>query len=304
MLNPEKTAGASTPQAQMAAPDQPPSAGSVAFQGEPGAYSELAALDYFGAETPTLPCASFEVVFEAVSAGKSAFGLVPVENSLAGSIHRNYDLLLRNQLAIVGEYHLRVSHCLMALPGVALEDIERVHSHPQALAQCEASLRRLDLEPVVEADTAGSARLLLARGDRQAAALASRRAAQVYGLHILADNMEDNPANFTRFLALATQPSQVEDPEAEGYKTSVVFALQNRPGALFKALSVFALRDIDLTKIESRPVPGKPWEYLFYVDFAGHAAAPVCRRALEHLNEITTFQRELGSYPRHSMQPR
>jgi prephenate dehydratase len=189
----------------------------------------------------------------------------------------------------------------MALPGVALADLRRVYSHPQALAQFEASLRRLGLEPVAAADTAGSARQLQAAGSRSEGALASRRAAEVYGLHILADNMEDNPANYTRFLALANSPLQTADPEAEGYKTSVVFALQNLPGALFKALSVFALRDIDLTKIESRPVPGKPWEYLFYVDFAGHAAAPVCRRALEHLKEITTFQRELGSYPRHNM---
>lgn len=302
MLNTGKSAGAAAnPDKSMSSKFGVP-AGLVAFQGEPGAYSELAALEYFGAGTPTLPCASFEAVFEAVTTGQSALGLVPVENSLAGSIHRNYDLLLRHQLTIVGEYHLRVSHCLMALPGVALAELRRVHSHPQALAQCEASLRRMNLEPVVAADTAGSARLLQASGSRNEGALASRRAAEVYGLHILAENMEDNPANYTRFLALANEPYSAEDPTIEGFKTSVVFALHNQPGALFKALSVFALRDIDLTKIESRPVPGKPWEYLFYVDFAGHAAAPVCHRALEHLNEITTYQRELGSYPRHSMQ--
>jgi prephenate dehydratase len=273
----------------------------VAFQGEPGAYGQLAALDYFGPATPTLPCQSFEEVFEAAQAGQASHALLPVENSLAGSIHRNYDLMLRHDLHIVGEYPLRVSHCLLALPGVALEQVQRAHSHPQALAQCEASLRRLGLEPVVEADTAGSARWLAESGDRQAAALASRHAAQVYGLEILKENMEDNPANFTRFLALACQPLAVADPEAGDFKTSIVFSMENKPGVLFKTLAVFALRDIDLTKIESRPMPGQVWEYLFYIDFAGHAGSANCSRALEHLAELTTFLRVLGTYPRYRM---
>ncbi len=274
----------------------------IAFQGEPGAYSELAALEYFGSQSATNPCRSFEDVFASVDSQKCSHGLVPVENSLAGSIHRNYDLLLRHNLFIVGEYHLRVSHCLMALPGVQLAEIKTVHSHPQALAQCEANLKRLGLTPVVEADTAGSARLLCENGDQQSAALASRRAAEVYGLNILAENMEDNPANYTRFLALAAHALPAPDPADGDYKTSIVFSLNNHPGALFKALSVFALRDIDLTKIESRPIQGKPWEYLFYVDFAGHASDEVCHKALGHLDELTPFQRVLGSYPRHRMQ--
>jgi len=274
----------------------------VAFQGEPGAYSDLAAREYFGEGITTLPCHSFEDVFEAASGSSGVtctHGLLPIENSLAGSIHRNYDLLLRNNLYIVGEYHLRVSHCLLALPGVKLEEVRSAHSHPQALAQCEANLNRLGLERVVEADTAGSARLLRENGDRSSAALASRRAAEVYQLNILAENMEDNPANYTRFLALAGKPLEVEEPENGDYKTSIVFSLNNKPGALFKALSVFALRDIDLTKIESRPIAGKPWEYLFYIDFAGHAQARVCERALDHLKELAPFLRLLGTYPRH-----
>jgi prephenate dehydratase len=273
----------------------------VAFQGEPGAYSEAAALEFFGPEIQTVPCHSFEDVFSTVSGGECTNGILPIENSLAGSIHRNYDLLLHNELNIVGEYQLRVSHCLLALPGVRLTDIHQVHSHPQALAQCEATLNRLGLEQIVEADTAGSARLLKESNDRGAGVLASRRAAEVYGLDVLVENMEDNPNNFTRFLALQCTPLDVENPESEAYKTSIVFSLNNRPGALFKALSVFALREIDLTKIESRPIPGKMWDYLFYIDFAGHVSAPPCKRALEHLSELATFLRVLGSYPRHHL---
>jgi prephenate dehydratase len=247
-------------------------------------------------------CHNFEDVFAAVTTGASTHGLLPIENSLAGSIHRNYDLMLRNELHIVGEHHFRVRHCLLALPGVRLEQVRRVHSHPQALAQCEASLDRLGLEQVPEADTAGSARLLSERGDREAAAIASRRAAEVYGLQILAENLEDNPNNYTRFLAVATEPLVAANTVKGDYKTSIVFSLNNQPGVLFKALSVFALRDIDLTKIESRPIPGKLWDYLFYIDFAGHAAATVCGRALEHLRELATFLRVLGSYPRHRLE--
>jgi prephenate dehydratase len=274
----------------------------VAFQGELGAYSEQAALEYFGSDIETLPCHSFEDVFASVLEHRCTHGLIPIENSLAGSIHRNYDLMLRNNLNIVGEYHLRVSHCLLAVAGVQVEDIQRVHSHPQALAQCEASLRRLGVQQVPEADTAGSARLIKEQADPHAGALASQRAAHVYDLQILAEHMEDNLANFTRFLALSTQPLPVDDPENGDFKTSVVFSLKNLPGALFKALSVFALRDVDLTKIESRPIPGRPWEYLFYVDFAGHASQPVCGRALEHLKEMANFLRVLGSYPRHLLE--
>lgn len=275
----------------------------VAFQGEPGAYSELAAFEHFREEINTLPCKTFEEVFTAAGDEQQAkiVGLLPIENSLAGSIHRNYDLMLRHDLHIVSEYHLRVSHCLMALPGVKLADIQRVHSHPQALAQCEANLTEMGVEIVAEADTAGSARLLRERDDRQAAALASRRAADVYQLEVITEHMEDNPANYTRFLALAQQPLQVDDPEAGDYKTSIVFSLHNQPGVLFKSLSVFALRDIDLTKIESRPIPGQLWEYMFYVDFVGHAQALDPSRAISNLGEFAPFLRTLGSYPRHHL---
>ena len=275
----------------------------VAFQGEPGAYSELAAYEHYRQEITTIPCKTFEEVFVKASDDHETdtVGLLPIENSLAGSIHRNYDLMLRHDLHIVGEYHLRVSHCLMALPGVRLADIQRVHSHPQALAQCEANLEQMGVQVVAEADTAGSARLLRERDDQNAAALASRRAAEVYQLDVISDQMEDNPANYTRFLALARNPFQVDDPQDNDYKTSIVFSLHNQPGALFKALSVFALRDIDLTKIESRPIPGQLWEYMFYVDFVGHAQALDPSKAISNLGEFSPFLRTLGSYPRHHL---
>jgi len=273
----------------------------VAFQGEPGAYSEAASIAYFMNRADPVPLPTFDAVFNAVSEGITQYGLIPIENSLAGTIHRNYDLLLRNNLQIIGEYHLRISHCLMALEGVLLPHIKRVHSHPQALAQCEQNLVRLGLEPVIEADTAGSARMLKERQDRQAGVLASRRAAEVYGLVILEKNMEDSPTNFTRFLAISKETPPIIDLPNNEYKTTIVFSLDNKPGVLFKALSVFALRDIDLTKIESRPIPGSLWEYLFYIDFIGHITNSISNNALGHLAELSTFQRVLGSYPRHRL---
>jgi prephenate dehydratase len=275
----------------------------VAFQGEPGAYSEAATIAFFENQADPIPFPTFDAVFNAVSDGKTDFGLVPIENSLAGTIHRNYDLMLRHNLQINGEYHLRISHCLMAIRGVQLSHIKRVHSHPQALAQCEQNLLKMGYEPVVEADTAGSARLLKERQDRQGAVLASRRAAEVYGLSILVENMEDNPTNFTRFLVLSKKLMDKVDQPTDFYKTTVVFSLDNKPGVLFKALSVFALRDIDLTKIESRPIPGSLWEYLFYIDFVGHISNSISSKALDHLAELSTFQRVLGSYPRHQLKP-
>lgn len=269
----------------------------VAYQGEPGAYSEAAALDYFSEQSVLIPCASFDLVFSAVEAGGCDYGIVPIENSLAGSIHRNYDLLLRHSLFIVGEYSLNVQHCLIAMPGVELSEIRTVISHPQALAQCERHLSSLsEIETIAVHDTAGSVRLAREQGQRSVAAIASRRAAEVHGMAILIENFEDEASNFTRFLIIARQPVGCTGLA----KTSVVFSLRNQPGALFKALSVFALREIDLTKIESRPLVGKPWEYLFYVDFSGSVSDPNVRRALEHLEEYALMLRVLGSYLQHS----
>jgi len=270
----------------------------VAFQGEPGAYSEAALIEYFGVKTNAIGKLRFEDVFEAVETGACDYGFIPIENSLAGSIHRNYDLLREHELHIIGETTLRVRHCLIAAPGATMEKLRKIISHPQALDQCRGYLNRweggIQIEQVY--DTAGAVKQLAETRNQTTAAIASRRAAEIYGMHILVEGIEDDEANFTRFLVLSTQPV---DPGKDA-KTSILVRLKNLPGSLFKALSVFALRDIDLTKLESRPMIGQPGEYQFYIDFVGSTADQKVIRALNHLDEYATLLRVLGSYPRRS----
>ncbi|MEA3407528.1 MAG: prephenate dehydratase [Chloroflexota bacterium] len=270
----------------------------VAFQGERGAYSEQAARTLLGNDIEPHPCETFDEVFAKVEDGVCERGVVPVENSLAGSIHRVYDLLLQHDLYIVAEHNQRISHCLIAHPGVTLEEIESVYSHPQALAQCEYSLRALDVSQIVAfEDTAGSVKMIKERGLRNAAAIASAEAAALYDMAILLHEFEDEKTNYTRFLALAQAPIE---PQGEA-KTSLAFAGRNEPGLLFRCLSAFALRNIDLCKIESRPLRGVPWEYIFYLDFAGSMSEEKSRRALDQLKEVANFVRVLGSYSRAPM---
>jgi prephenate dehydratase len=233
-------------------------------------------------------------VFEAVTAGPAHYGVLPIENSIGGSIHRNFDLLLEQHLPIVGEVELPVVHHLLALPGRALADIRRVYSHPQALAQCDRFLRTLTLVEVIATyDTAGSAKMVADQRLEDGAAIASARAAEVFGLTILESSIQDYAHNVTRFLVVGRRPLSEERPD----KTTIVFTLSNEPGALFKALSAFALRGLDLTKLESRPIPGRKWEYLFYADLAASREDLPCARALAHLAEFAPMLRVLGSYP-------
>ncbi|GBF95450.1 arogenate dehydratase prephenate dehydratase chloroplastic [Raphidocelis subcapitata] len=292
----------------------------VAYQGVPGAYSEMAARKACPDCEP-LPCDQFEVAFQALSQWMAEWAVLPIENSLGGSIHAVYDLLLRYRLHIVGETSVSVNHCLLALPGTKLGEVTRVLSHPQALAQVDGYLRKLKVVKEAVDDTAGAAQMVAEQKLVGVAAVASRRAAELYGLEILDEGIQDYKDNVTRFIKLSRDPLVTTDTAPDRpYKTSIVFSLKQGPGQLFKALSVFALRDIDMTKIESRPMRSNPiltvesgaagagegtampagsqrFNYLFYVDFVGTLAEPRCQNALRHLQESAPFLRVLGSYP-------
>jgi prephenate dehydratase len=264
----------------------------AAFQGIEGAFSEDAALDFFGT-IETVPCHRFKDVFEAVLNDAAGYGIAPIENSLAGSINETYDLLLAYPLTIYGEVNLRVHHCLVALPGATLDGIKKIFSHPQALAQCDDFIDTLDVETVPSYDTAGSARKIKEDGIRSNAAIASERAAHIYGLTILASGIESRSYNYTRFFII----SKDRPERASKNKTSLVFATRHIPGALYHSLGAFATRDINLIKLESRPSKEKPWTYIFYVDFEGHADDAICREALVQLKDTVSFIKILGSYP-------
>lgn len=274
----------------------------IAFQGETGAFSEEAAWALYRDAEP-VPCKTFADVFEAVTCAHVDLAVIPIENSLFGSVHANYDLLRTHDLSIVSELQLRIRHNLLAHAGASLESIRAVHSHPQALGQCQEFLheRLSHAEIVPSYDTAGAARMVALEGRLDEAAIASKRAAAEYGLEILASGIESNHQNFTRFLALsrtAQMPEQSSHAARRDWKTSLVYSMrQNVPGALFKCLAVFALRDLDLFKIESRPLIGYPGSYLFYLDVEGAASDEPVGRALEHLRELTSSLKILGSYP-------
>lgn len=265
----------------------------VAFQGEPGAYSEQAVRKHFGQEVEALPCQSFADIFEAIQQERAQHGMLPVENSLAGTVIPAYDQLMDHDLRIQGEVILRVEHCLMAPPGTALEDVEQVLSHPQALAQCARTLRRLGIEAVSHYDTAGAARDLATDPRANTAAIASRLAAETYGLEILAHNVEDLPINYTRFFVLGLDNPQRHDPS----KTSIIFTTGHVPGSLVAILNELAQREINLTKIESRPRRNRPWHYLFHVDFEGHVDDPGVQEALMGILKRASLLKVLGSYP-------
>src|SRR5580698_4130722 len=274
----------------------------AAFQGELGAFSQVAARQLSGDNFIPVPMQTFEDVFVSVVNGKCHCAVIPIENTLHGSVHENYDHLLKYDLPIRGETFLRIVHNLIVPPGVKFSQVRRVYSHPVALNQCRHFFEENpQIEKTPFYDTAGSVKMVTEKGLTDAGAIASANAAEIYGGKILRKSIEDDRENFTRFFLLekprrkraSIKPAQT----GTRFKTTVVFTTRNLPGALFRSLSAFALRDINLTKIESRPLRGKPWEYLFYLDFIGHVEDPACRNALTHLGELADLLRVLGCYP-------
>ncbi len=265
----------------------------VAFQGIAGAYSEEAIRQFFGPEVESVPRHKLEEICPAVESGEVAYGMLPVENAVAGSVTGAYEALLAYDVRIYAEVILRVRHMLMATPGTQLTDLTRVRSHPQALAQCQRYLNRHELKPEAAFDTAGSARDLAAQPEPGVGVIASALAAEMYDLDIIDRGIEDFPFNYTRFFLLS-----LEEPAREELaKTSVVFSTRHQPGALYQCMGEFATRDINLTKIESRPRLNQPWHYIFYVDFEGHYKDPTCEAALMGLLHHASFVKLLGSYP-------
>ena len=265
----------------------------VTFQGIPGAYSEEAVRQYFGTEVEAVPCRAFQVVLSVAEAGDADYAMLPVENAIAGSVNRAYELLIEHDLRIHAEVILRVQHMLLAPAGTQLSDLNTVRSHPQALAQCHRYLSRYGLEPDPAFDTAGSARDLMANPEPGIAVIASALAAELYDLEILDRGVEDFHFNFTRFFVLSTD----DPPRAQRNKTSLVFTTPHRSGALYECMGEFAKRRINLTKLESRPRLNRPWQYVFYLDFEGHSQDPECEAAIMGLLRRSSFVKLLGSYP-------
>jgi prephenate dehydratase len=276
----------------------------VAIQGERGSFSHEAAEQMLSRCT-VVPCARSVEVFDRVERGLASAAVIPIENTLAGTVAEHADLLVARNVFIQGEYLLRIMHNVIAAPGVKLGSLRRVLSHPVALDQCREFFRRhRTVEPVPFYDTAGSVKHVIAERLRDAAGIAGRQAAREYSGKILQAGIEDDKRNFTRFFLIRRLPIGSHRRKA-GYqrlippranKTSIAFHVKNAPGALFKSLSVFALRDISLSKIESRPMRGRPWEYVFYVDFL-HGDDEPARNALNHLREVADFVKVLGIYP-------
>jgi prephenate dehydratase len=275
----------------------------IAFQGEPGAFSQQAIRQLLGDSVDPLPRQQFEEAFRTVKNKGAAAAVIPIENTLHGSVHENYDHLLNFNFTIAAETNVRIVHNLIAPPGVSFKQIRRVYSHPVALNQClKFFARNPQIERVPFYDTAGSVKMVTGEKLSDAGAIASTLAADIYDGRILRRSIEDDRSNFTRFFLLgepaAMRRLQIAPSRSREYKTSLVFTTRNIPGALFRAISAFALRDLNLTKIESRPLRGSPWEYLFYVDLVGRVEDENVKKALGHLEETAQFLRVLGSYAR------
>ncbi len=268
----------------------------VAFQGERGAFSFAAARKLLGPNIRTYPCSSFKAVFDALQAGNVSHAVIPIENTLHGSVHENYDYLVQYNIPIAGETSMRISHHLIALPGIRFRDVHSAFSHPVALNQCRRFFEKYkQIRPMSFYDTAGSVKMLKDENPMGTAAIASEAAAEIYGGVILKRHIEDDRQNFTRFFLLTKQATNFKAATGE-WKTSLVFSTPNVPGALFRAMACFALRDLNLTKIESRPLRNQPWEYLFYVDLLASPNDEKLQNAIANLKEMTTSFKILGSY--------
>lgn len=266
----------------------------IAFQGERGAYSEEAAIQFFNQEVEFIPCRDISTVFNVVEASIADYGVVPIENSIEGSVNETYDLLLSTGLKVSGEIYLKVSHCLIAHPDADPKNIKKVISHPQALAQCRIYLMSKKLEAIPSYDTAGSVKKILEEELLDTAAIASERAAKIYSMKILDREIEDYGRNYTRFMVMGRNDAE----PTGGDKTSIIFSLPHIPGSLYRTLEEFATRNINLTKIESRPTKHRPFEYYFYVDFEGHRKDPLIQETLNAISKKTLLLKVLGSYPR------
>lgn len=265
----------------------------VAFQGEKGAYSELAVIQFFPNSTP-IPARSFQEVIETLLSGLSDYAVVPIENSIEGSVNEVYDLLLQSDLFVIGETYQRIHHCLIAIKGTDRGSLKEVYSHPQALAQCRHYLNEKKLDPVPVYDTAGAVKMIKLGQNKSAAAIGSKRAAEIYGMEILDGGIEDSKNNFTRFYILSRDPTDTKPSGNDG--TSIIFSVKHAPGSLVNILSEFARREINLTKIESRPTKKTPWEYNFFTDFEGHVLDARIRDVLRVIEPKTAFVKILGSY--------
>jgi prephenate dehydratase len=271
-----------------------PRSSRIAFQGERGAFSEEAAVKLLGEDIQLVPRTTFEALYTSFRDGVADYILAPIENSLAGSVYRSYDLLISSGLHIQAEVVIPIAHYLIGVPGATFERITQISSHPVALAQCERFFAsHPNIKRVATDDTAGSVREVMAAGDPTKAGIASKRAAKVYGAAILREHLEDHPENYTRFLLLATSAEIAENAD----KLSLVLHLAHKPGSLCSALGAFAKRNLNLLKIESRPIPGTPWSYCFYLDLQASLNEPSTRTALEELKQFTDSTKVLGCYP-------
>jgi prephenate dehydratase len=284
-------------------PDPAPIGAPVVYQGEPGAFSEEAVIGFFGEERARSAVPTWRGVFEAVAAGSAPSGVIAIESSLAGTIRETYDLLLEfhpRGVRIVGEVSVPVRLALLALPGQALEGIDRVYSHAQALVQADAFLQSRPWEVMTTYNTAGAARSIAERHERRAAAVASPRVAALYGLEILADEIQAGEENRTRFAVLGLEgaPAPESALRTAGHRTTLVFAVRNVPGSLYRCLGAFASRGVNLSSLESRPIRTARWEYVFWVDVDAATDEAACAAALEDLRGETEMVKILGSYPR------